>query len=75
MNEEVEALMGQMRAVTLTLTAVITAMPPDAAAEAAVNLRASLDVQREEGLGPGDASRDGIAEAYVDLLQAVARHG
>jgi hypothetical protein len=78
-GEALDGLLGQISALSLTLTAVITSLPADCAAKAATSLRISLDVERErDEIPPTRESaligcRDQIAEAYLDLLKRQTR--
>lgn len=80
MNEETfESLTGQVQALSLVLTSIITAMPPHEAGAAERNLRATHDVEREQDdlqetiSERAKASRDGIVGAYLGLLDARSR--
>lgn len=80
MNEDAfESLTGQVQALSMVLTDLITVMPPPAAAAAARNLHAAIDVEREQDeLSPAltqraIASRDAIVGSYLGLLDARSR--
>lgn len=76
-EDAINSLQGQVRALSLTLTAIITGLPKDIGERAAKNLQAALDVQREqESMGqPASAPsviavRGSLADAYFELLVA-----
>lgn len=75
-KDVINSLQGQVRALATTLTAIIGGLPPAWAAEAATKLQVALDVDREEeeltqNSPPRTiASRDAIADAFLELLRA-----
>lgn len=79
-EEELQAMRGQIAALTLTMTAVIQTIQALPAAQAALNLKISLEEEKqldeENETPPSEVSaRNSIAESYCDLLSAVAKNG
>lgn len=82
MNDEaLDGVLGQIRALSVTLNAVIASLPPEQAGAAAGQLQISLELDREQEAADGEcgnqqtSTRDAIADMYVQLLQARALHG
>lgn len=78
MNERLDTLQGQMRAVTEVVTALILASTPETAARAAVQLAIGREVALEEdGINETPSAearaRDETLTAYLGLLSARAR--
>lgn len=77
-QDELDAMNGRIAALSMTLTALIQALPALGAAEAAVLLKMDQEATRqadaEDGTPAAEArSRDMIVDSYLQLLSAVAR--
>jgi len=73
MKEDLEGMQGQLQGLSLTLTALLTALPPAVARQIATTLQASLDVEREnsDSLPAGySTNRDALVQAYLELLRS-----
>jgi len=76
-QDELDAMNGRIAALSMTLTALIQALPALGAAEAAVLLKMDQEATRqadaEDGTPAAEAqSRDMIVDSYLQLLSAVA---
>lgn len=67
---------GHLDAISMTLTALISALPEATAAAALSQLQAAIDVQRENQDADSPASfvqsRDEALEGYLELLRLAA---
>jgi hypothetical protein len=74
-TKELNELKGQVLALSLTLNAVISALPRTSAAHAAVGLQIHREaLQVPDGVSPEEAhSRDATLDEYIKKLSAAAK--
>jgi len=74
-TKEFDEVKGQVLALSLTLDAVISALPRTSAAHAAVGLQVQREaLQVPEGVSPEEArSRDATLNEYIKKLTAAAK--
>lgn len=78
MNDELESLRGQVKALSEVLTAVIQSAGSDFCAEAHGRLQVALDVEAEEAQieqrsQSYESARIQISDAYLQLLHALSQ--
>lgn len=75
-EETVDGLLGQTKALSMVLNALIVSLDQGAAAVAHANLAIALQIAQEEdhltSEASGAATRDAIVQAYVGLLHTRA---
>lgn len=77
-EEELQSMQGQIQALGMVMTNLLPSLGPVEAAQAAVGLAIALEEAKIEDLNgetpPAQAfARNGIAQAYLDLLSAISK--
>ena len=79
-QDEIDGINGRMAALSSALTAIISSLPPEQAARAALELKMTNESDKqydaEDETPPTQATaRDTTVEALLQLLSAVAKRG
>lgn len=76
-NEEIDAMLGQIEALHMVMTALIGSMDPMTTARAGCALAVEHQIQKQDEETPPDQARtrDTMVDAYLSLLLSVSKRG